>query len=406
MSYTKKIEFVGGNGEVLAAALELPDDKPVACALFAHCFTCGKDVFAASRITKKLAQQGIAVLRFDFTGIGCSDGEFANTNFTSNIDDLLAAAEFLTHEYDAPSLLIGHSLGGAAVLAAAPKLDSVRAVVTIGAPYEPSHVEHLFTCDIEEIERTGNARVAIAGREFTIQKQFLDDLRDYQEHNYIAHMRKALLVMHAPRDEVVGIDNAKDIFLAAKHPKSFVSLDDADHLLSKRVDALYVADVITAWASRYMASRHEPMLRVPDEDRMVEVTETSEGKFTNQVTVGPHTFRADEPESVGGEDSGPSPYEFLMAGLGACTTMTMRMYVERKGWPMDRASVRLKHEKVTIEEEGKKRRIDRIHRHIAIEGELDDAQRQRIYEIANRCPVHRTLENGAEVESHLIDSDG
>lgn len=408
MPRSEKVEFEGSQGGLLAALLELPDGPPRAFALFAHCFTCSKDVFAAARIAGGLAEAGIAVLRFDFTGLGASEGEFANTNFSSNVDDLRRAAAYLGERYMAPSLLVGHSLGGAAVLAAAGQITSAKAVATIAAPADPGHVAHLLTEARPEIEAAGEAEVVLAGRRFRIRKQFLEDIEGQRLTDAIAKMRKALLIFHAPRDEIVGIDNASAIFRAAKHPKSFVSLDGADHLLTRREDARYVAAVLAAWATRYL-----PESEADDAPREVEgvphggvlVRETGKGSFQQEVLSGGHRLLADEPVSVGGTDTGLSPYELLLAALGACTAMTIRMYADRKNLPLDRVSVRLHHEKIHAEDcadcETREGKVDEIERAIELTGDLDDAQRQRLLEISEKCPVHRTLHSEIKIRTRL-----
>jgi putative redox protein len=393
---TERFQFQGSEGQQLAAALDTPEGPVRAYALFAHCFTCGKDVLAAKRIAVALAARGIAVLRFDFTGLGSSEGDFANSTFSSNVADLVHAADHLRKTYAAPALLIGHSLGGAAVLAAASQIPDAKAVVTIAAPSDPRHVTGLFAGSIEKIRQDGEAEVSLAGRPFTIKRAFVDDIAEHNLMEHITKLRKALLIMHAPTDDTVGIDNATRIFVAAKHPKSFVSLADADHLLSNRRDSVYAADVIAAWASRYLETQK------PDEDaveteapREVVVRETRNGKFQQIVTVGPHHLLADEPAASGGDDTGLAPYDFLLAALGACTSMTMRLYAERKSLPLKRTTVRLRHAKIHAEDcaecETKAGMLDQIERVIAIEGPLDAEQRNRLMEIADRCPVHRTL---------------
>ncbi len=405
-AHSEKIEFVGSQGN-LAARLDFPAEEPLAFALFAHCFTCGKDLVGAPKLARALARMGIAVLRFDFTGLGHSEGEFANTNFSSNIEDLVAAANYLRREHRAPSLLVGHSLGGAAVLAAAGRIPEARAVATLGAPGDPSHVKRLFADRAQEIEQAGEALVELAGRRFRIRGQFLEDLSAHKLRDAIASLRKALLVMHAPMDSVVGIDNASEIFLAAKHPKSFVSLDDADHLLTRRSDAEYAAGVLVAWARRYLPTREVPA-KDREEPRDVVVGESGEGRFQQDVRVGPHRLVADEPSSVGGDDGGPTPYEFLLAGLGACTTMTLRMYADRKGWPLEASEVRLRHQKIHARDceecETATGKIDDIEREINLRGPLDADQRKRLLEIADRCPVHRTLHSEVRVRSRGVDA--
>ncbi|MDB5534881.1 MAG: hypothetical protein JWO28_3196 [Hyphomicrobiales bacterium] len=402
MIESKKIEFPGHSGANLAARLDSPA-KPHAFALFAHCFTCGKDVFSATRIAEALTARGIAVLRFDFTGLGSSEGEFANTNFSSNVEDLVAAADYLRKNYTAPSLLIGHSLGGAAVLAAARHVPEATGVVTIGAPASASHVTHNFAADVAEIEEKGTATVTLAGRSFTITKQFLDDVANQNILDGLSTLKKALLVCHAPRDEYVGIDNASQIFTAARHPKSFLSLDTADHLLRKRQDAVYLADSIAAWASRYLAIAEEAEALPPG---TVEVRETRTGSLAQQVRAGRHVLLAGEPVTVGGDDSGPSPYDYLLAALGGCTSMTMRLYADRKGLAVERFSMRLSHRKVHAQDcadcETMEGQIGEIARDITIEGDLSEADRARLMEIADKCPVHQTLAHEIRIRSRLV----
>src|SRR2546430_860622 len=400
---SRPVTFPGAFGTSLAARLDAPVGPPLAYAIFAHCFTCSKERKAATAISAALAEKGFAVLRFDFTGLGGSEGDFANTNFSSNVDDLVAAADFLRREHRAPALLVGHSLGGTAVLAAASRIPEAAAVATIGSPFDPDHVLGLIKDSLEKIDAEGDARVGIAGRDFRIKKQFLDDIRAQKIGAAVERLGKALMVMHSPRDAIVSIDNAARIFIAAKHPKSYVSLDPADHLLLRREDALYAGEVLAAWASRYVAPSPEATPALPA--GAVLVRETREGKFTNQVVVGRHVIRADEPVAAGGLDSGLSPYDLLCAALGACTAMTLRLYADLKGIPLVRVSVELKHEKIhavdCAECETKEGKIDRIERLIGLEGDLDPAQRQRLLEIADKCPVHRTLHSEVVITSRL-----
>ncbi|MEP0070053.1 bifunctional alpha/beta hydrolase/OsmC family protein [Pyruvatibacter sp.] len=398
----QRIEFTGSLGEKLAGRLEMPKGQPRAYALFAHCFTCSKDIFAATRIASRLCDHGIAVLRFDFTGLGHSDGDFANTDFSSNVADLVHAANYLRDTHEAPSILIGHSLGGAAVLAAAGDVPEAKAVATIGAPADAAHVAENFGTKIGDIEADGEAEVELAGRPFRIRKAFLDDIRSQEISPRIASLKKALIVFHGPRDATVGIENAEKIFLTAKHPKSFVSLDDADHLLSRRADATYVADVLSSWATRYLGEEavEEKALVKPDPER-VTVVETRKGKFQSQVLAGEHVQLADEPESYGGLDTGPTPYQYLNAALGACTAMTMRLYADRKSIPMERVVVRVGHDRIHVDDceecaatDGNTQgQVDVMNREIEVTGALDDEQRRKLMEIADKCPVHRTLEN-------------
>jgi len=400
---TDRFTFPGHAGHDLAARLDLPEGPHLATAILAHCFTCGKDIAAARRIAARLAGMGIAVLRFDFTGLGHSEGEFENTSFTSNVDDLLAAAQALAARDMAPSLLIGHSLGGAAVLKAAGRIDSVRAVVTIGAPFDPGHVTHNFGDALTRIDADGVAQVNLGGRALRIGKAFVEDVRAEALGPAIASMKKALLVLHAPRDAVVGLENATEIFLAAKHPKSFVTLDNADHLISRPEDAEYAADVIAAWAGRYLDLR-SPAPPIGAPEGVTRVSEADPNGFRQDVQAGPlHHAVADEPIAYGGTNQGFTPYQFLAAGLGACTSMTIRMYARRKGWPLAHVSVDVLHDKVHAQDAGgQDARIDRFIRRITLHGPLDQDQRNRLREIADKCPVHRTLEHGATVETELV----
>ena len=404
---TERFQFTGSEGQQLAAALDMPDGEISAYALFAHCFTCGKDVLAAKRIATALSEKGIAVLRFDFTGLGASGGDFANSTFSSNVADLVRAADHLRETRQAPALLIGHSLGGAAILAAASRIPEAKAVVTIAAPSDPGHVTGLFTEQVDEIRKDGKAEVSLAGRPFTITRAFLDDIAEHGLMEHIARLHKALLVMHAPTDDIVGIDNATRIFVAAKHPKSFVSLAGADHLVSDRRDSAYVADVIAAWASRYLEARKPDEARLPGDPRSVVVRETRNGKFQQSVTVGPHHLLADEPVAAGGNDTGPGPYDFLLAGLGACTSMTMRLYADRKSLPLERTTVTLRHSKIYAKDctecETRDGMLDQIDRVIAMDGPLTAEQRQRLMEIADKCPVHRTLTSEIRILTHAAD---
>ena len=411
----ERITFTGSRGAELAARLDLPAGPPRAFALFAHCFACGKDIHAASRVANALTDAGFGVLRFDFTGLGMSDGEFANTDFTSNTDDLVAAADWLRTAHRAPQLLIGHSLGGSAVLAVAGSIAEVRAVATIGAPSGTEHVPRLFSPSLDRIESDGDADVQLAGRTFTIRRQFVDDLRNHVVTERVAAMRKALLVLHSPIDNTVGIDNAAEIFLAARHPKNFVSLDGADHVLSGVCDAEFAASMIGAFANRYVVDE-SGALDAPPATAPVVVAETSQGAFLNHVVVGRHRLLADEPESVGGFDAGPSPYDFLGAALGACTSMTLRMYADRKKLPLDHVTVEVTHGKVHAEDcmecadnerlAGRTGMIDRFDRVLHIAGDdLTDADRAKLVEIADKCPVHRTLSAASSIVTRLAEHD-
>ena len=414
-----KVEFPGSLGLTLSARLDVPDQSPKAFALFAHCFTCSKDTLAASRIARALVAEGIAVLRFDFTGLGNSHGDFANTNFSSNIGDLVAAAEFLAENYTAPSILIGHSLGGAAVLAATHRIPSTKAVVTIAAPCRPDHVVELLSAATEEIRDAGEAEVNLGGRTFRIQKQLLDDLEMQNQPAKIGALSAALLVMHSPTDDTVGVDNARDIFDAARHPKSFVALDGADHLLTKPADSQFAAGVIAAWASRYafgeipdtdVASQASApamtrVAAVPTAPGVVVVSGNAHGAFGQDLFLGAHHLLADEPAPLG-LDTGPSPYDLLLAGLGACTSMTLKMFADRKNIPLAHVSVELKHARIHAEDcehcDTAVGMVDQIERVITLTGDLSDAQRQTLLEIADKCPVHRTLTGEISITTALV----
>jgi uncharacterized OsmC-like protein/alpha/beta superfamily hydrolase len=405
--------FTGSRGDQLAARLDLPDGEPLAFALFAHCFTCSKDLAAATRISRGLADRGFGVLRFDFTGLGSSEGEFANTDFSSNIQDLVLAADWLRENHTAPAVLVGHSLGGAAVLAAASQVPETVAVATIGAPFDPAHVTGVFPAAVlEQLQLDGEADVQLAGRTFRVRQDLLDDLEAHHLADAIGSLRRALLVLHSPIDEVVDVDNARQIFEAARHPKSFVSLDRADHLLTRPSDADYVADILSAWAGRFLPSESSTPAptEVPDSNDAqpgtVMVTETGLGGFQQQVTAGRHRFLADEPEGVG-DDTGPTPYDLLLAGLGTCTSMTLRMYAKRKDWPLEHVEVQLTHDRIHADDceacETTSGMVDTIDRVIQLRGPLTPEQRDGLMAIADRCPVHRTLTSEIHIRTQLAE---
>ncbi len=409
-----RIEFSGSGGAQLAGRLDLPETEPRAYALFAHCFTCTKDVLAASRIAQALTGFGIAVLRFDFTGLGGSGGDFANTDFTSNVGDLISAADYLREHHQAPTILVGHSLGSAAVLAAAEHVPETRAVATIGAPAGTEHLLHLLGESRAEIEEKGEAEVCLASRPFRIRKQFLDDVTSQPQLERIRRLGVPLLVMHSSIDDTVGVENAREIFDEARHLKSFVSLDDADHLLTRPADARFASSVLAAWASRYLdddearSSSSATAAAVPAEEGVVVVSENGRGPYGQRVTAGRHVLSADEPAPVG-HDTGPSPYDLLLAGLGACTSMTLRMYAARKQWPLENVSVSLRHSRIHAKDcadcETESGQLDRIERVIQLTGALDAEQRRRLLEIADRCPVHRTLHSEVEVRTTIAPDD-
>ncbi|MEZ4376264.1 MAG: bifunctional alpha/beta hydrolase/OsmC family protein [Polyangiaceae bacterium] len=406
---SEKWEFTGSQGDRLAGLLELPPGEVKAVALFAHCFTCSKDSFAAARIARGLAARGFAVLRFDFTGLGASDGEFANTNFSSNVEDLVLAARALEADFTTPSLLVGHSLGGTAVIVAARRLSGIKAVVTINAPHEPAHVERFLEPATAEIQARGEATVRLAGRPFQIKRQFLEDIESQKIDEHLAHLGAALLVFHSPEDDTVAIENAQKIYQAARHPKSFVSLEGADHLLRQPADAEYVADVLAAWASRYLpmsSEAQQPPAKTAHVAR-AHVTELHQpSRLSLAMQAGRHHFLADEPLDLGGADTGPSPYEYLLMALGACTAMTVRLYADHKKLPLEEVQVALSHDKVDASEcadcATKTGKLDKIERKIQLKGDLTEEQRNRLLEIANKCPVHRTLHSEIWEVSTLV----
>jgi len=400
---TDRFTFLGHGGHELSARLDLPEGPHLATALMAHCFTCGKDIPAARRIAARLAAMGIAVLRFDFTGLGHSKGEFENTSFSSNVADLHAAAEALAARGMAPSLLIGHSLGGAAVLRAGGEMASVKAIATIGAPYDPGHVTHNFGDALDRIAVDGVGEVTLGGRQIRIGQGFVEDVSAANLKPAIGSLGKALLVLHAPRDEIVGIENATQIFLAAKHPKSFVTLDSADHLVTTPEDAEYAAEVIAAWSERYL-DLQPPAPPPGAPEGITRVSEADAAGFLQDVQAGPHHHTlADEPLSYGGSNQGMTPYQFVAAGLGACTSMTIRMYARRKGLPLEHVSVDVSHDRVHAQDaSGTNTPLDQFTRHITLIGDLNAAQRAKLLEIADKCPVHRTLERSSHIATELV----
>ena len=397
----KTLSFQNASGETLSGRLDLPlGAVPDAYAIFAHCFTCSKHTKAVAAVSHALTRKGIAVLRFDFTGLGDSEGDFSDTTFSSNVTDLITAAEYLDAHFAAPKILIGHSFGGTACLRAAGHLPGVKAVVTIGAPFDPAHVQHLLGDAREEIKNSGEASVTLAGRSFRIKRQFLEDLDNTDMLAVLPKLNRALLVLHSPVDEVVGIDNAAQIYKAARHPKSFISLDTADHMLGRPADAEYAGNVIAEWAARYIEVREKTESRPSSGEHRV-VTRIGKTGYRTEIMAGGHRLVADEPADVGGTDTGPTPYDLLVAGLGACTAITLRMVADRKDWPLEAVTVSLSHRKIHATDcdscATEKRELDQIERQIELLGPLDAGQRQRLMEIADRCPVHRTLHGQIEV---------
>ncbi|MCM8570733.1 bifunctional alpha/beta hydrolase/OsmC family protein [Gramella jeungdoensis] len=396
------VSFKNSESQTLTGVLEMPSNsKPDNFAIFAHCFTCNKNFHAPTNISRSLAAKGYGVLRFDFTGLGQSEGEFAETNFSGNVEDLIAAAEFLESEYRAPSLIIGHSLGGAAALFASRKIPSINCIVTINAPSSLSHVQKHFESSMEKIQKEGFAQVNIGGRNFKIKKHFVEDLKANEDSTALKDIKKAILILHSPQDNIVSIDHAEELYRAAWHPKSFISLDDADHLLSRESDSYYVANVISAWASRYIEEPEVPELST---DHEVMANLGAEG-FTTQMIAGKHHFLADEPKSIGGNDQGPNPYELVSSGLAACTSMTLQMYARRKEWKIENVETHVsyskKHSKDCENCEDDSARIDHFEREIILKGNLDGPQKERLLEIADKCPVHRTLSSKAEISTQL-----
>jgi putative redox protein len=398
-----RVDFDNEAGEKLSGILDLPATTVQAYALFAHCFTCSKNLKAATNISRALNDAGIAVLRFDFTGLGQSEGEFANSNFSSNVSDLLAAVRFLDTNYAAPAILLGHSLGGTAVLQAAANIPSAVAVATIGSPSEPAHVANMFAGAQNDLDENGFAEVTLGGRPFTVRQQFFDDLQAHDLPQTIGSLRKALLIMHAPLDDIVEVDNAAALFTAARHPKSFVSLDKADHLLSRSADSLYAGRVLSAWASRYLPAAGDAVTLPAAHGEVV--ARTAIDSFQTSVRAGKHYFVADEPTSVGGTDQGPTPYDLLAAALATCTTMTLKMYASFKKLNLRSTTVRVSHDKIHAEDcsdcESASGKIDEFRRELSFDGQLTEAEVARLLEIADRCPVHKTLHGEIKVRTTL-----
>lgn len=392
--HSQTATFPGTDGARLTARLDLPDGEPVATALFAHCFVCGGDDQPVARISRALTEQGLAVLRFDFTGLGAEGGA---ERAAVGLPDLVAAAGYLRQHHRAPAFLVGHSLGGSALLAAAAQIPEARAVATINAPSDPRRVKGLLG-ESPRLEE-GIATATLGHRRFGMHGAMLDALQEEQLLAAVRELRKALLVFHAPFDEVVAIDNARTLYQAAMHPKSFLSLDTADHLISDRADAAYIAHVLAAWATRYLHGAPPAPLVGTEQHapHRVAVQESGPGRLAQRIHVGHHRLRADEPLKLGGKDTGPTPYDLLLAALGACTSMTLRLYADRKDWPLQDVRVDLRHTKIHAKDcetcDTQVGKVDRIERTVHLAGPLDDEQRARLLEIADRCPVHRTLES-------------
>ena len=402
----EKLKILNKKGINLQAFLELPaNQNPNYFAIFAHCFTCSSSLNAVKHVSRALTNDGFGVVRFDFTGLGRSEGEFADSHFSSNVDDLIAVNDFLVKNYKAPSLLVGHSLGGAAVLVAASKLENIKAVATIGAPATVDHVKHLFSHGIEEVKQKGEVEVNIGGRPFRIDEEFVADFDKTDLPAIVTLLRKPLLIMHSPIDTIVGIKNAERLYHNAHHPKSFITLDKADHLLSNSRDSQYVGEVIGAWVKRYFEPVTNKMLDT-DGEQLVAHLNIVEDKFTTTLQTAKHSLIADEPEQIGGDDFGPSPYDFLSASLAACTVMTLKLYAERKKWDLQEVYAYItyskKHSDDLMIDINEPKRIDHLMKKLSFVGNLDDAQKQRLKEIASRCPVHRTLQSEVVIDTELI----
>ncbi|WP_298505441.1 bifunctional alpha/beta hydrolase/OsmC family protein [uncultured Maribacter sp.] len=401
-----KLHIVNNKGFKLQAYLELPaNQKPNNYAIFAHCFSCNSTLSAVKNISRSLTNHGFGVVRFDFTGLGRSEGEFADSHFSGNVDDLLAVNAFITKEYKAPSLLVGHSLGGAAAIVAAYKLDNIKAVATIGAPATVDHVTHLFSHDAAEIAEKGEVEVHIGGRPFKINQDFVRDFKKTNLPEITKKLRKPILVMHSPTDTIVGVENAQQIYHNAHHPKSFISLDSADHLLTNTVDSMYVGSIIGSWAQRYFPQEENSMISTEGE-QLVGHLNLLEDNFTTSIQTKKHSFIADEPESIGGDDFGPSPYDFLSAGLAACTVMTLKMYAERKKWDLQEVFVYITYSKKHSDDLGlsvdKPTRFDYLEKKLKFVGNLDESQVQRLKEIASKCPVHKTLQSEVIIDTSMV----
>ena len=404
MSRTK-LEITNSKGYALNAYLDLPaDQKPSHYALFAHCFTCASNSNAARNISHALTQHGFGVLRFDFTGLGNSEGEFSDSYFSANVQDLLDVNEYMSAKFQSPSLLVGHSLGGAAVFVAASKLENVKAVATIGTPAHIDHVKQHFSHQFEADHPDDPVKVDIGGRPFVINQEFVDDFSKTDLPKVVKGLKKPILIFHAPFDKIVSIDNAQQLYQAAMHPKSFVSLNDADHLLSKRMDSQYVGDVIGAWVGRYFPPQKDKKLTTEGE-QLVGHLNLLEDNFTTFIQTDKHALVADEPTSVGGDDFGPSPYELLGASLAACTAMTLKLYAKRKKWDLEEVYVYITHSKKHIEDMEEKETVflDHISKKMKFIGNLSREQKQRLAEIASKCPVHRTLTSEVVFDSEVID---
>lgn len=401
---SQKITFENSRGEKLSARIAFPiDRKPHNFAVFANCFTSNKNFKAIRYITQSLTAEGFGVLSFDFTGLGESEGNFAGTAFSSSVDDLICAANYLKENYVAPTLIVGHSLGGAAVILAASQVDEIKAVVTSGTPSARQHVRNLLKSGIEEIEENGVAEVDIGGRPFTVKKEFIDDLVNQKLPGVVKQIRKSYLGLHSAQDTIVGIENESELYLAVRHPRSFISPDGADHLLSKEKDACCAGDLIVTWAKRYVEIPEIEELST--QSRVVAYLDTSE-KFTTHIKADQRSLIADEPENFGANVFGPSPYQLVASGLATCTLMTLHLYAELKKWDLQEVFRHIRHETTHLEDwkdcENPKAQIDKFTRDLELIGDLDVEQKQKLLEVSGKCPVHQPPENVAHIETRMI----
>lgn len=400
-----KLYIQNAKGFQLQAYLELPaNQQPSNYVIFAHCFTCSSSLKPVKNISRVLAAHGFGVVRFDFTGLGKSEGEFADSYFSANVDDLLAVNDYMKTHYQAPTLLVGHSLGGAAVIVAASQLDTVKAVATIGAPATIAHVKKHFSHHVQEIAEKGAVEVNIGGIPFKINQEFVDDFDKTDLPEITKHLRKPILIMHAPFDKIVGIDNAHQLYKNAHHPKSFISLNDADHLLLNEKDSRYVGNMIGTWVEAYFDTRNHAVLDTEGE-QLVGHLNLLEDNFTTTIQTQKHSFTADEPKSVGGDDFGPSPYDFLGAALASCTAMTLKLYAELKKWDLQEVFVYITYSKkhsVDLQDLDKTARFNHLLKKLKFIGDLNDSQKRRLKEIASKCPVHKTLLSDIVIETEVI----
>lgn len=406
------LKIVNKAGEKLAAHLVIPADEQINnIAIFAHCFTCSSSLFVVKNISNELIEKGISVLNFDFTGLGHSEGDFSETNFSNNISDLEDVNSFLTETYIAPTILIGHSLGGAAAIIAASQLENIKAVVSIAAPSYVKHITRHFQNFDEIIKEKGHAMLSIGGRPFTIRKQFIDDLEKHNLEEVVKGLRKPIMIMHSPQDNIVDIENAGRLYNNAFHPKSFISLDGADHLVRNKKDAAYIANVIASWVERYVpiaanGTNEAIMLKNVDGEQVLVYHETSV-PYTNHIYTKTQHILGDEPIDFGGNDLGLSPYELLIAAIGSCTTLTLKLYAKRKEWDLREVYVYLSYAKKHAEEIENREpeamgKLDFIRKKLKLVGNLSEEQIIKLKEIASKCPVHKTVAGKVYFETELV----